>query len=160
MLKKLIFFSLPLFFLSACQTHFPVVSESISCAEEMEGIELADIDFLLYANIMVDSLTLDKRIQRETAHSRMNLAISPVTNKTDKEIDMAVINQAIKNRIIRSGQFILVNAAESGRYQLSGSFEEVTRSTNTCDKKYLQFLLKLMNTQTGTIVWSDKKQFR
>ena len=160
MLKKLIFFSLPLFFLSACQTHFPVVSESISCAEEMEGIELADIDFILYANIMVDSLTLDKRIQRETAHSRMNLSISPVTNKTDKEIDMAVINQAINNRIIRSGQFILVNEVEPGQYQLSGSFEEITRSINTCDKKHLQFSLKLMNTQTRTIVWSDKKQFR
>ena len=164
MLKKLILFTLMVFFLSACQTHLPMISESISCDENLESIASADIDYLLYANKMVDSLIRNKNVQKETAVSRMELYLYPVTNNSNKTIDMASINRAIKNRLLRSSKFVLLNDAkpvpdESAEFQLSGSFEEIEQQSNNCSGMYNQFSLKLMNTRTNTILWSEKKRF-
>ncbi|MCW8931486.1 MAG: penicillin-binding protein activator LpoB [Gammaproteobacteria bacterium] len=165
-MKKLIFYSLTLLFLSACQTHLPIISESnhskeANCQENIEQMELADIDYLLYANKMIDSMIQSQPVQAETAKNRMRLSLSPVTHsRTD--VDMTFLNTSIKNRILRSGLFILVNDVNSGDFQLSGVFKELHHSNDSCpDKKQKieEFILQLNEFKKDTIVWSEKKQF-
>ncbi|MDX2505298.1 MAG: hypothetical protein QNL62_12600 [Gammaproteobacteria bacterium] len=163
MLKKFILLTLMVLFISACQTHLPVVSESISCAETSQSIASADSDYLLYANMMVDSLIQDKKVQKETAVGRMELYLYPVSNNSNESIDMAAVNRAIKNRLLRSSKFIINDSnpesAESGTFQLSGSFDEIKQQTNNCSESYRQFSLKLMIIRTNSIFWSEKKRF-
>lgn len=169
-MKKLIFSSLTLLFLNACQTHFPIlsendgsdhrVSEKAACQENIEAGELADIDYLLYANKMIDSMTRSKQVQKETANSRMRVYISPVSH-SGGDVDMSFINTSIKNRILRSGLFIVVDDMAAGDFQLSGAFKEIQQAGDSlsCNKNYEEFSLQLKNRRTSAILWSDKKQF-
>ena len=168
-LKKLVFSSLILLFLNACQTHFPIlsendvpdrrVSEKTACQENIESSELADIDYLLYANKMIDSMTRSEQVQKETANSRMRVYLSPVSHSRD-DVDMSVINTSIKNRILRSGLFVVVDDMGAGEFQLSGAFKEIqqTDDSSFCNKNYEEFSLQLKNRRSNAILWSDKKQ--
>ena len=169
-MKKLIFSSLTLLFLNACQTHFPIlsekdgaehrVSEKAACQENIESIELADIDYLLYANKMIDSMTRSQAVQKETANSRMRLYLSPVRHSRE-DVDMTFINTSIKNRILRSGLFVVVDGVESADFQLSGVFKAIQQAgdSSSCNKNHEEFSLQLKNNRTGAILWSEKKQF-
>lgn len=159
MIKKVIFFSSIILSLNGCQTHLPVVTESISCDENVERIKLHDTDYLLYANTMIDSLAQDEKVQEKTENSRMQLYLDAVVNKTNEIIKMTSINAAIKNRIIRSGQFILVNQEDSARYHLSGLIENV-QDTRNCSVEYQQFSLKLMDMRSNSIIWSEEKRIK
>lgn len=162
-MKKLIFSSLCLFFLNACQTHFPILSENnvpdykAACQENIESMELADIDYLLYANKMIDSMTRSKKVQKETTNSRMRVYLSPVSHSRD-DVDMSFINISIKNRILRSGLFIVVDDIKSGDFQLSGAFKEISQAAD-CKENYEEFSLQLKNHRSKAILWSEKKQF-
>lgn len=169
-MKKLIFSSLILLFLSACQTRFPILSgnevseqdasEKAACHEDIERLELADIDYLLYASKMIDSMTQSRNIQNETANSRIRVFLSPVAH-SNSDVDMTNLNTSIKNRILRSGQFIVVNNMESGDFHLSGAFEEIKQQSDasSCNEKYEVFSLQLKDSRTNKIFWSDKKIF-
>ena len=167
MLKKVIVLLLSMFLLNACQTHLPVVSDSVSdgtseshsCDENIERVELTDIDYLLYANRMVDSLVQDKGIQRVTADKRMTLFIIPVKNNTNEAIEVRPINMAIKNRIMRSGRFIVLDKPEMSHTQLHSSFNNLSQSGN-CAGSPKSFSLSLMNSQTKAIIWSEIKRFK
>ena len=158
MLKKLTAYPILLLLLSACETHFPVLMENQSCKEAIETVELTDIDYLLFANKMIDSMIQDKNIQRETANNRMKLSLLPIKNNTNETIEMSVINLAIKNRLVRSGQFI-INESASEPLQLSGAFEKVEQSPSTCAQKYTRFALQLKNTRSNRILWSEDTKF-
>lgn len=162
MLKKLSVYSILCLFLSACQTYFPVAEEisekKPSCGDGVESIELTDIDYLLFANKMIDSMIQAKNIQQQTARKRMTLSIKPVQNNTDEAIEMKTINLAIKNRVLRSSRFIITESATE-QFQLSGSFEKIERSSTGCTDAYTQFSLQLMNMQTNRILWSEDKKF-
>ena len=166
-MKKLLFSSLILLFLSACQTHFPIlsgneeqdVSEQVACHEDIERLELADIDYLLYASKMIDSMTQSRNIQKETANSRIRVFLSPVAH-SNSDVDMTNLNTSIKNRILRSGLFIVVDNMESGDFHLSGTFEEIKQQgASSCNEKYEVFSLQLKGSRTNKILWSDKKIF-
>ena len=163
MLKNAMVFLLSMLLLNACQTHLPIVSESISdshsCNESIESVELTDIDYLLYANRMVDLLVHDKSIQAATADSRMTLFITPVKNNTNEAIEVTPINMAIKNRIIRSGKFIVLDKPEMSQTQLNSSFNDLQQSDN-CAGSPKSFSLTLINSLTRAIIWSENKRFK
>ena len=166
MLNKLILFLLMILFLNACQTHFPIVSQmedsdNISCPKNIDQIELADIDYLLYANRMIDAMIRDHKVQKELTTNRMKLSIQPISHQNNTaKVDMATVNTAIKNRILRSGQFIIVKDEQSSDVQLSGVFENKKIHPNNCVENYEQFSMQLKNSQSGRIIWSEKKQFK
>lgn len=179
-MRKLFFYLQMLCLLTACQTHFPIVSdditsphqtsEPIACQENIERIELADIDYLLYANKMIDSMTQSNNVQQKTVNSRMRVYLSPVTHSSD-DVDMMFLNTSIKNRILRSGLFIVVEDMESGDFQLSGAFKVIEQQSNSysysysCNQKYQkyqkyeEFSLQLRDSRTDIILWSEKKRF-
>lgn len=155
------------FLLNACQTHLPIVSdvqmtdsEKVACQQNIEHLELADIDYLLYANKMIDSMIKSKGVQTKTENSRMRLSFSPVAH-SDDAMDMTFLNTSIKNRVIRSGLFILVDDMKTGDFHLSGAFKEIDQS-DSCNKKFQkfeEFSLRLKDNRTDKILWSDKKRF-
>ncbi|MCU7820050.1 MAG: penicillin-binding protein activator LpoB, partial [gamma proteobacterium symbiont of Lucinoma myriamae] len=116
MLNKLILLVLMLVFVNACQTHLPIAAqmegmENSDCPKNIEQIELADIDYLLYANRMVDDMIQDHNVQEALGSNRLKIAIQPISHENNiAQINMDAINLAIKNRILRSGQFIIVYA--------------------------------------------------
>lgn len=145
--------------LSSCQTHLPVISDSQPCEETIETIELTDIDYLLYANQMIDSMINSRRVQQERLEKRMKVFFVPVINKTDDTIELTPVNIAVFNRLLRSGQFILNEEIQNSQFQLSGSFDESSAASGQCAKPHRRFKLQLKSLKNGEIIWSEEKKF-
>ncbi len=162
MLKYIIFFIFPLFFLSACQTQKIQLDKQIkptdNCPKQIEQIDLADIDYLLYANRMIDSMILDKQVKMNYLLSRVTLYIQPIEIDNKIDMDINALNQTIYNRIVRSGKFIIVNSIEQSNYQLLANITLLNIKQN-CSNLYETLSLKLKNTDTNNILWSDQKVF-
>ena len=152
MLKKIIFSLGILILLNACQTHLPIVSDSeqiensSSCKENKQ---LTIINYLYYANMMIDSLTQSQAVQDKTQVSRIKLFVNSIHNKTVKSIDMSLIDKGILNRINRSGMFILVNSKAAADYSLSGVIK--------CRVDQEQLSIELVQPQTNALFWSENK---
>lgn len=152
MLKKIVFSLGILVLLNACQTHFPIVSDleetenSSSCRENKQ---LAQINYLYYANIMIDSLTQSQAVKDKTQVSRIKLFINSIHNSTGKSIEMGLIDKEILNRINRSGMFILVNNKAAADYSLNGVIK--------CRMDQEQLSIELVQPQTNALFWSEKK---
>ncbi len=169
-MKNLIFLLLTVFILSACQTHLPIslgtdsegtpknVPEKLNCQENIERIELEDIDYLLFANTMIDQMIQNRDVQIVTSKNRMRIYIAPVTHSND-EVDLTFLNTSIKNKIQRSGSFIIISTAGEAPFQLTGSFEEINQA-HLCNETYEEFHLQLEDVASNKILWSDKKRFR
>lgn len=159
MFKQLILSIFILLFINACQTHLSVIDENRDCGSEIENIELTDIDYLLYANKMVDSMIQNRRIQELLSAKRMNLMLLPVSNNTSEAIELLPINTAIYNRLLRSGHFIFHQTLESSQYQLTGEFNEIKKDTDSCDKAYKRFSMQLKSLPDAQVLWSEEKKF-
>jgi len=150
------------FILSACQTHLPIVSEPATenknCQGNVEQIELEDIDYLLFANTMIDQMIQSQEVQVNTSKNRMRIFIAPVTHSRD-EVDLTFLNTSIRNKIKRSGLFIIINNASKAPFKLSGLFEEI-KQDHSCNEIYEEFHLQLEDVGNSKILWSDKKLFR
>jgi len=166
-LKKLIAALLSSLLLNACQTNLPIVSEHIAeddvstmkpCESNIEQMELADIDYLLYANRMVDNMIQDKTVQQKLSSKRLKISIEGISQKDN--MDLTNVNSTVKNRLLRSGQFIIVNNKQTSDVQLSGSFETIQKTRNNCIENYEQFSLQLTDSYSKQLIWSDKKQFK
>jgi len=152
--------------LNACQTHLPIISDDnvsnsdisgkAACEQNIERIELADIDYLLFANKMIDSMMQSRNVQKKTVNNRMRLYLSPVHHS---DVDMNSLNTSIKNRVMRSGLFIIVNDLRQADFQLSGTFETINKQANLCNENYEVFSLYLNDSRTDAILWSEHKQF-
>ena len=149
--------------LNACQTHFPIVSESVvnetmPCDNTIEPKKTAYIDYLLYANRMVDRMITDKKVQEKLNNKRLKLVIASVKNNSEiGQADINSVNSAVINRLKRSGQFIIVNNLQNSDVQFSGAFAIVEKKQNSCIAIYEQFSLHLTDSQTKQVIWSDKK---
>jgi len=167
--------------LSACQTHLPLLSQEDNpeknvCVSDMEQIQLADIDYLLYANRMADELIQDDQVQKQLSLNRLKIAIAPIkyidnaamsdlaeddlTQVRLTQVDLTTVNRAIKNRLIRSGLFIVVDNQQESDVSLSGYFINKERVINHCIEQYEQFSMQLENTQSQHIIWSQQKEFK
>lgn len=160
MLLKVVFSIGILLFVSACQTHLPIVSEpeqtkdDSSCEENKQS---TDINYLYYANIMIDALTDSKAVQDKIQVRRIKLFVNSVHNGTGKNINMSLINKEILNRINRSGMFILVNDTAAADYSLSGVIKNTAKNNHECRVDQEQLSIELVQPQTNTLFWSEKK---
>lgn len=156
-------------FLTACQTHLPIISEHITspddvnnqpCVSNTDEIKSANIDYLLYVNRMVDSMIEDNTVQQRVSSKRLKIMIQTINNTDNAtQIDMLSVNSAVKNRLLRSGQFIVVNHSQAADVQLSGVFEKKQKQAVHCIKNVEQFFLQLKDSHSKQLIWSDIKQF-
>jgi len=166
-LKKLFTILLSSFLLNACQTHLPIVSEHIgsadnkACVNNTQYTKSANIDYLLYANRMVDTMIKDDAIEQRVSSKRLKVLILEIKHIDNSvQIDMVSINNAVKNRLLRSGLFIVVNNIEAADVQLSGIFEKTKRQLTDCIQSVDQLSLQLTDSHSKQLIWSDKKQFK
>ena len=168
-MKKLFTVLLSSLLLNACQTHLPIVSEHIGsadddnkpCVNNTKYTKSANIDYLLYANRMVDTMIEDDAIQQRVSSKRLKVLIQEIKHTDNNaQIDMVSINSAVKNRLLRSGHFIVVNNRQSADVQLSGIFEKTKRQLTDCVESVDQFSLQLTDSHSKQLIWSDKKQFK
>ena len=160
MLKKFVFSTGIFLLLTACQTHFPLVSESDQTVNTnycKENKPLTQINYLFYANTMIDSLTQTEAIQEKTNAGRIRLYVNPINNESGKSIDMGSIDEEILNRINRSAMFVLVKNSNAADYSLSGMINTITKRTNQCLLEQEQFIIELRQPHTNTLFWSETK---
>ncbi|MCK5696858.1 MAG: hypothetical protein KAI02_01775 [Gammaproteobacteria bacterium] len=157
--------------LTACQTHLPLLSqddnpENQVCINHTEQTGLADVDYLLYANRMVDDLIQNDQVQKRLTFNRLKIAITHIDYKEDRamsdvmNVDLTSVNQAIKNRLIRSGQFIMVDNQDNSDVSLSGYFTNSIKENNHCIEYYEQFFMQLKDNHSQYIIWSEQKEFK
>lgn len=130
-------------------------SEKSACPKNIEQIELADIDYLL------DDMIQEHNVQTALSSNRLKIAIQAISHENNiAQINMDAINQVIKNRILGSGQFIILNDKQSANVYLSGAFNNKAVQSTHCMENFEQFSMQLKNKQTVQLIWSDKKQFK
>lgn len=177
-MKKLNFSLLILIFLilillSACQTHFPIISEDIEstkiqdadkviiCEEKNTLVDSAIVkaevkaDYLLYANKMIDAMAQSDVVKKNTLNARIRLSLSPIALDNNFRLNMGKLNQAIKNRILRSGLFILVDHAAD--FSLSGEIAAIKKRQENCYRNNAQFTLTLKESRSDKIRWSQTR---
>ncbi len=160
-LRKSILYLAIVLLISSCQTHLPLVAEqddaSADCVTEAAG----PIDYLLYANRMVDRMIADQQVQTALLNKRLRLFPVPLVDKLNTaQADIIAVNQTLKNRAQRSGQFIIVSNKSASDVQLSAVFEKITRQINQCSESYRQFAMQLRDSRTGKVIWSAKKHLK
>lgn len=155
-----------LFILSACQTTLPVFEQTAEtdtknsvCEDRQKTVNNTQYDYLVYANKMIDSMTKNRNVQEQLKRQRLKIYQQPVVNKTTDNIDISAINYAIKNRVIRSGQFIITNNRNNADYQLGGTITVNTNSAN-CDTGQRKFSLSLTGISKSVILWSEYKTLK
>ena len=155
-----------LLILSACQTTLPVFEQSSEmdtqdsvCPDIQKIVKNVQYDYLVYANKMIDSMTRNRNVQERLKQKRLKIYLQPVVNKTTDNIDISAINYAIKNRVIRSGQFIITDNRASADYQLGGTIT-VNTNVGNCDTGLRKFSLSLTGITQSTILWSEYKNMK
>ena len=159
MLRKRVLFSLFAVFLTACQSYLPLSNEQKYCENNIEATELRDIDYLLYANRMVDAMVESSRVREILSRHRMKLMVLPIINNTSEDIELLSVNKTVYNRLLRSGHFIMHQDIQTSDYQFSGAFDEMTNGTESCAGVYKTFSLYLKSIDNEQIIWSEKKFF-
>ncbi|WP_198266548.1 hypothetical protein [sulfur-oxidizing endosymbiont of Gigantopelta aegis] len=172
-MKKLIVSSLMLL-LTACQTQFPILSEESNaeraivkandkqqspCQDQSMRQNISTADYLLAVNKMIDAMLHSRAVNKASAERRIRVYLSPIPSVDTADSNKSeLLNQAIKNRIQRSGKFVLQSALEQSEYQLSGGFN------GSCSmyqgRQQDQLSLKLINNLTQNIIWSKTQRLQ
>jgi PBP1b-binding outer membrane lipoprotein LpoB len=152
---------IPVLFLNACQNQFVIVPENDSCPKHKEISATKEIDYMLAANKMIDSLIADAKVKQQTSDKRIRIFINSVVNNTDKLINTSEIHKTLRKRLQRSGKFILTDNQDTAMMIISGKVDEIDQITkkNPCIKKYQEFSLDIINTIDSKLFWSEKKQY-
>ncbi len=155
--------------LSACQTTLPIfeqeqqqsksVIEDSGCNKQKNNARNVQYDYLVYANKMIDSMVKNHNVQTKLKQQRMTIYLQPVVNNTSDNIDISAINYAIKNRVIRSGQFILADRPDAAQYRISGTINAIN-TLSECDSGQRKFSLRLTDIKQPAILWSEYKNLK
>lgn len=132
----------------------PVVPDH-SC-EKSTATELRDIDYLLFANSLVDELTLSKAVLQLSEKKRLNVYVDRLTNNTPEAINLQQIELAIKNRLKRSAKFNLQEDPAKSAYILSGAFNE---KYSDCNDRINQFSMMFSSKSSKQLLWSQHKTY-
>lgn len=156
-------------------------------AVQTVSINYSSTDLQSITNQMVDSMLTAPRVSAITAKSTPVLFISDVQNNSDQMIDTQSLTNAISTRLINSGKFNFVDmsqvdqikkqmayqhqsgmvdpatAAAMGKqvgaqYMLYGDISSISQRNNKEQTLYLQVTMKLMDVQSGLIIWQGEKQ--
>lgn len=138
---------------------------------------------------MVDSMLQDQDFITEIGGKRPVLDISGIKNKSTMHIDMAMITDSIRTKLIRSRKFRFMDRTTSGddlefmndqamngltdqskavragqqsaaQMYLYGSLAEMRNQSNGVTDRYYKFNLNLKDLKSGEIVWTDEQEIR
>jgi PBP1b-binding outer membrane lipoprotein LpoB len=150
---KIIFIISILLLLTGCLSN-PIVPDQF--CDTSIPVELSDIDYLLYANKMVDALTVSNRVTKLAERSRLNVYVEKLVNYTSKKINSTQIEIAIKNRLKYSAKINLQEDPGKAEFILIGSFNKKYKD---CNERVINFSLILKSIGSKNIIWSQDKSY-
>lgn len=156
---------------------------------ETVDINFGSTDLQTSATKMVDSLLTFPAVIAVTQQKRPVLFVDTVRNKTQEHIDTESVTDTIVNKLLRSGKFQFVDmsaveaveeqfdyqrhsglvdpnkAAQLGRqvgaqYMLYGNLSSILKQSKKEKDIYYKFTLKMLNLESGLLVWQDEKEIR
>jgi len=174
-------------FLSSCGGGNAKVSYTDPNAVQTTSINYSSTDLQSITNAMVDSMLTAPRVEQITAKSTPVLFVSDVQNNSDQMIDTQALTNAISTRLINSGKFNFVDmsqvaevkkqmayqhqsgmvdqatAAAMGKqigaqYMFYGDISSISQRNSSEQTLYLQVTMKLLDIQSGLIIWQGEKQ--
>ena len=171
--------------LSGCSSN-PTITYQDPNAVQTTALGYSSTDLQSITNKMVDEMLTSPLVQKITANAPPVLYVGTVENNSDQHIDVQALTNAISTRLIQSGKFQFVDmsqvkaiqaqlayqhsgvvdqntAAQIGRqvgaqYMLYGDISSISQRNSSEQTLYLQVTMKLLNIQTGMIVWQGEKQ--
>lgn len=172
--------------LSACASK---VQYGDAQAVETVNVEFGSTDLQSSATKMVDSLLSFPPVVKLTQQETPILFVDAVRNKTEEHIDTESVTDTIVSKLLRSGKFQFVDmtateaitaqrafqtasglvdpnkAAQFGRqvgaqYMMYGNLSGITKRNKKEKDVYYKFTLKLLDLESGLLVWQDEKEIR
>lgn len=173
--------------LSSCSRSDPKISYTDPNAVQTISLAYSSTDLQSITNKMVDSMLNAPRVAKITAGTPPVLFISTVQNNTSEHINVQSLTNAISTRLINSGKFNFIDptqiaavkrqlnfqhksgmvnqstAVQLGKqigahYMLYGDIASMSARNSKVQTLDFQVTMKLMNIQTGLIVWQGEKQ--
>lgn len=172
--------------LSGCAHNGPTVSYQNPDAVQTVSIDYSSTDLQMITSKMVDEMLSSPLVEKITNQATPVLYVGTLQNNSDQQIDTQALGNAITTRLIQSGKFTFVDmsqveaikkqlayqhsgmvnaqtAAKIGeqvgaQYMLYGDISSIAQRNSSEQTLYLQVTLKLLNIQTGVIVWQGEKQ--
>ncbi len=183
---KIAVIGLAILTLSACATK---IQYGDAQAVETVDTGFGSTDLQIIAEKMVSSLVAFPPVMEITQRERPILFVDQVRNKTREHIDTESVTDTIVNKLLRSGQFQFVDpsaieavqaqlgyqrnsglvdpskAAKVGkqvgaRYMVYGNLSSIAKRNNKEKDIYFKFTLKMMDIESGLLVWQDEKEIR
>lgn len=174
--------------LSACSSS-PTVSYVDPNTVDTTSIGFNSTDLQTTAKSMVDQMLSSATIVQLTQNNTPVLFVDTLTNNTSDFIDTQAITDTISTELIQSGKFHFVDmtkvatiknqlnyqnksglvnpatAAKLGQqigaqYMLYGDIASINAMNNNQQSLYYQITMKLLNVETGVIVWQGQQQIR
>ena len=171
--------------LTGCSSS-PTVMYQDPNAVQTTALGYSSTDLQSITNKMVDEMMTSPLVQKITANQAPVLYVGTVENNSDQHIDVQALTNAISTRLIQSDKFQFVDmsqvkaiqqqlayqhsgavsqesAAQIGRqvgaqYMFYGDISSISQRNSSEQTLYLQVTMKLLNIQTGIIVWQGEKQ--
>lgn len=174
--------------LSACSNQ-PTVSYVDPNTVDTTAISFSSTDLQTTAKSMVDQMLASPVIVQLTAKNAPVMYVQGLTNNTSEFIDTQAITDTISTELLQSGQFQFVDmtkvnaikkqlnyqnksgmvdpttAARIGQqvgaqYMLYGDISSITQTNSSQVSQFYQVTMKLLNIQSGLIVWQGQQQIR
>ncbi len=174
--------------LTACSSS-PTVSYVDPNSVDTTSVGFNANDLQTTAKSMVDQMLAFPPIIQITQNARPVMFVDTMTNSTSDFIDTQAITDTVSTELIQSGKFQFVDmtkvntiknqlnyqnksgmvdpstAAKLGQqigaqYMLYGDIASITATNSKQQSVYYQITMKLLNVQTGIIVWQGQQQIR
>lgn len=166
-----------------CQTVRPIDDTARHVSVRLDPTDVRNT-----VEFMVDSMLMFPPVVDLTASERPVLDLGLLRNNTTQMIDVRLITQNMRTRLIRSGKFRFVDRTQVGedadflaqgemgfvdpnqviqpgqqsaaQLYLYGDILEMRESVGRTTRQYYQIQLNLRDLRTGEIVWTDIQEVR
>jgi uncharacterized protein (TIGR02722 family) len=174
--------------LSACSSQ-PTVSYVDPNTVDTTAIGFNSTDLQTTAKSMVDQMLASPVIVKLTQTSAPVMYVQGMTNNTSEFINTQAITDTISTELLQSGQFQFLDmskinaikkqlnyqnksgyvdpntAAQIGKqvgaqFMLYGDIASITQTNSSQQTQYYQITMKLLNIQSGLIIWQGQQQIR
>jgi penicillin-binding protein activator len=181
--------TLPAFLMLVGCSGQPTVSYVDPNTVDTTAVGFNSTDLQTTAKSMVDQMLSFPAIVQLTQNTSPIMYVDGLTNNTSEFIDTSAITDTISTELIQSGKFQFVDmtkvkaikaqlnyqnssgmvnpatAAKIGaqvgaQYMLYGDITSITQVNKSQQSQYYQITMKLLNIQTGIIVWQGQNQIR
>ena len=158
-------------------------------AVDTTSLDFSSTDLQTTAQKMVNSMLSSPRVAKITAKSTPIIWVQTVKNETNEHINTQAITNTISTELLNSGKFNFVDmskvsavkeqmqyqnysgmvakdkAVKIGRqvgaqYMMYGDISSISARNNYQQSQFFQITMKLMDLESGLIVWQGQKQIR